>query len=199
MHLILLTRDALFGRVIADYMAVVAPQARVDVAFEVAESPDVVPVVDVDTVDDVAVEPALYLSSDADVVAARTHGLCKPFRLEQFAAEVQRVFAELHKDVELGDSGYVLRPSERVLLSARGATLALTEKEAQLLVCLADSGGAVTRDALLAQVWGYGNNINTHTLETHIYRLRQKLAKFCGDAVAIFSGEEGYSISIFIR
>jgi DNA-binding response OmpR family regulator len=52
----------------------------------------------------------------------------------------------------------------------------LTEKEVDILKCLINSGEeAVDRDELLKQVWNYSSDVTTHTLETHIYRLRQKL------------------------
>lgn len=52
----------------------------------------------------------------------------------------------------------------------------LTEKESALLHCLCQSDQAVPRETLLATVWGYESGVDTHTLETHIYRLRRKLA-----------------------
>lgn len=51
----------------------------------------------------------------------------------------------------------------------------LTGKEAEILLYLFDSGEEVGRESLLENVWGYGSGISTHTLETHIYRLRQKI------------------------
>jgi DNA-binding response OmpR family regulator len=52
----------------------------------------------------------------------------------------------------------------------------LTGKEVDILKCLISSGEeAVDRDKLLKQVWNYSSDVTTHTLETHIYRLRQKL------------------------
>lgn len=60
-------------------------------------------------------------------------------------------------------------------LTAAGQEVRLTEKESALLDYLARSAGPVSRDDLLANVWGYDARVDTHTLETHIYQLRRKL------------------------
>ena len=73
-------------------------------------------------------------------------------------------------------NGWTLDALARNLQHAEGATCALTEKESSLLKHLAESHPApMGRDALLEQVWGVHSDIDTHTLETHIYRLRAKL------------------------
>lgn len=73
-------------------------------------------------------------------------------------------------------SGWQLDLSARALTHASHPALSLTEKETELLAALAVAQpGALARDALLARVWGMRSEIDTHTLETHIYRLRSKL------------------------
>lgn len=87
--------------------------------------------------------------------------------------------------------GIRLVAGERLLRGADGVQTALTEKETELLQCLiAADGGNIARDALLKQVWGYDNGIDTHTLETHIYRLRGKLRQ-ASEALDILSSDEG--------
>ncbi|MEJ0062220.1 MAG: winged helix-turn-helix domain-containing protein [Alphaproteobacteria bacterium] len=69
----------------------------------------------------------------------------------------------------------------------------LTDKETVLLTLLARDGAAWTREDLLREVWGYDAGIDTHTLETHIYRLRRKLAEL-GDKVDIVTVMGGYAL-----
>ena len=71
----------------------------------------------------------------------------------------------------------------------------LTEKERDLLLALHRRGGAiVTRRELLDEVWGYGDGIETHTLETHIYRLRQKIEDDPANPVHLMTEEPGYRL-----
>jgi DNA-binding response OmpR family regulator len=94
-------------------------------------------------------------------------------------------------EVALAD-GLTFSPQERLVRSGEGNThIALTEKETELLQCLLDAdGGTVARDILLKEVWGYSDDIATHTLETHIYRLRGKLRQ-ASESLDIVSSEEG--------
>jgi DNA-binding response OmpR family regulator len=72
---------------------------------------------------------------------------------------------------------YLFRPSARLLLEpARNRRVRLTDKETNILKFLYRAGGRpVPRQLLLNEVWGYNSAVTTHTLETHIYRLRQKI------------------------
>lgn len=93
--------------------------------------------------------------------------IARPFR---FAALVALI--DTAPPIAVGpyrfDAGELWAPS--------GARLKLTEKESAILARLARADGAtVSREALLRDVWGYGPNMSTRTLETHIHRLRRKL------------------------
>lgn len=68
-----------------------------------------------------------------------------------------------------------LNRHNRLLEAEDGRAVRLTDKEAAILDLLASDGGVVTRDRMLAEIWGYSAAITTHTLETHIYRLRRKI------------------------
>jgi DNA-binding response OmpR family regulator len=91
--------------------------------------------------------------------------------------------------------GFRLAPSERLVRGEDGTVIPLTEKETELLQCLLVADGeTIPRDMLLKSVWGYSDEITTHTLETHIYRLRGKLRQVT-ESLDISSSEEGgYSL-----
>ena len=77
------------------------------------------------------------------------------------------------------------------------AVIRLTDKETHILQYLANSAGAfVERQALLDEVWGYAQNVETHTLETHIYRLRQKIEKNPAKPELLITIERGYKLNI---
>ncbi|MDD9329935.1 MAG: helix-turn-helix domain-containing protein, partial [Bartonella sp.] len=73
----------------------------------------------------------------------------------------------------------------------------LTEKEAAILKCLYETRNQiVNRETLLEHVWGYNANIITHTLETHIYRLRKKIEKDPSKAKILVTDHNGYRLNL---
>jgi quinol monooxygenase YgiN len=100
-----------------------------------------------------------------------------PIRPQALLAAMTDALASAHISLMTLDHGWIFNRVLRVLVSD-GAALEqlLTEKEALLLAALLEaSPSAVSRETLLREVWSYEADIETHTLETHIYRLRQKL------------------------
>jgi DNA-binding CsgD family transcriptional regulator len=76
-----------------------------------------------------------------------------------------------------------------------GKTIRLTEKESQILFLLAENGAAgLSRAELMKRVWGYGESIDSHTLETHIYRLRQKIEIDPNTPALLITSEDGYVV-----
>jgi DNA-binding response OmpR family regulator len=74
-----------------------------------------------------------------------------------------------------------------------GRKIILTEKERDILVRLDQADGAsLDRKTLLADIWSYAETVETHTLETHIYRLRQKVEDDPADPQIIITNENGY-------
>lgn len=74
-----------------------------------------------------------------------------------------------------------------------GKAQRLTEKEVQLLRCFySNLGNDVSKSQLLCEIWGYHPDAETHTLETHIYRLRQKLEKDPNAPEVLLNGPKGY-------
>lgn len=120
---------------------------------------------------------------EADVVRSLDSGandyITKPFRLAELLARLRaqlRIF-ENSEDAVFSIGPYVFRPAAKVLQQPeRNRRIRLTEKETAILKYLYRSGARpVARQVLLNEVWGYNSAVTTHTLETHIYRLRQKI------------------------
>lgn len=89
--------------------------------------------------------------------------------------------------------GYIIDPGQKTLCHA-DASQTLTDKELAILLLLVQSGEALSREELLRVVWGYDADLDTHTLETHIYRLRRKLAELGGDG-DIMTTPSGYQLT----
>ncbi|MBV1703518.1 MAG: response regulator transcription factor [Hyphomicrobiales bacterium] len=120
--------------------------------------------------------------SDADTVLGLESGandyVAKPFR---FAVLLARIRAHLRQhdasdDAQFQIGAFQFQPSSKQLVGPKGGKLRLTEKETAILRFLYRSGRqVVARETLLREVWGYNAAVTTHTLETHVYRLRQKI------------------------
>ncbi|MGB0959156.1 MAG: response regulator transcription factor [Halocynthiibacter sp.] len=129
--------------------------------------------------------PILMLTghdTDADTILGLDAGandyVTKPFR---FPVLLARLRAQLRQHEQSEDAvfqigPYVFQPSRKILETEDGQKIRLTEKETSILKFLYRSQDkVVARDVLLHEVWGYNAAVTTHTLETHIYRLRQKI------------------------
>ena len=114
----------------------------------------------------------LGLDETGEVVA-----LPRPVRLGVLLARIDAHFDEPDESELFTLGAYDFLPAARILQHREGeASIRLTELEMKLLVALAQADGqTVARDALLAQVWGYNATVATHTVETHVWRLRQKI------------------------
>ncbi len=102
----------------------------------------------------------------------------KPFRFAVLLARIRAHLRVLETSDEaiLTIGSYTFRPGSKLMVNEKGARIRLTEKETGILRFLYRAGGdVVSRDVLLREVWGYNAEVTTHTLETHIYRLRQKI------------------------
>ncbi len=122
----------------------------------------------------------------------------KPFRFTVLLARVRAQIRahEQSEDVVLKIGPYEFRPSGRLLIDPRGRKLRLTDKEANILKYLYRAGDKpVTREELLAEVWGYNAGVTTHTLETHVYRLRQKIEPEPGQARLLLTEAGGYRLA----
>ncbi|ALN71737.1 MULTISPECIES: response regulator transcription factor [Aureimonas] len=139
--------------------------------------------------------------ADADTILGLEAGandyVTKPFR---FAVLLARIRAQLRQHEQSEDATfqvgpYVFKPSQKVLVDDKGGKIRLTEKETAIIRYLyrADRR-VVTRDVLLEEVWGYNSGVTTHTLETHVYRLRQKIEPEPSNARLIVTESGGYKL-----
>jgi len=140
-------------------------------------------------------------STDADTIVGLEAGandyVTKPFR---FAVLLARIRAHLRQFEQSEDATfligpYTFKPAAKLLLEPDGKRVRLTEKETAILKFLYRAGERpITRDVLLHEVWGYNSGVTTHTLETHIYRLRQKMEKNPGSAEILVTEGGGYKL-----
>jgi hypothetical protein len=114
-----------------------------------------------------------------------------PVRLGDLPGICRTVWSSLHQPRRLLAPGLYFDPRGRLLVQdAGGERVELTAREAELFSALLEAGEAgLAREDLLRDVWGYASDLETHTLETHIYRLRQKIEKFT--AVLQLRAEQG--------
>ena len=123
--------------------------------------------------------------------------VAKPFR---FAVLLARIRAHLRSHEQSEDAvfrigPYEFRPAAKTLSASEGRKIRLTEKETNILKYLYRAGAkAVSREELLTEVWGYNAGVTTHTLETHIYRLRQKIEPEPGQARILVTDQGGYRL-----
>ncbi len=121
----------------------------------------------------------------------------KPFK---FAVLLARIRAHLRQHEQTEDAvftigRYTFRPSTKLMVDERGSKVRLTEKETAILKYLYRAGEKpITREILLHEVWGYNSGVTTHTLETHIYRLRQKIERDPSNAELLVTEAGGYKL-----
>jgi DNA-binding response OmpR family regulator len=142
-------------------------------------------------------------SGEADVVHGLESGandyIAKPFKLNEFLA---RLRAQLRSFEDSGDvvfsiGPYTFRPAVKLLLDpVKKRRIRLTEKEGAILKFLYRAGNhTVTREVLLNEVWGYNAAVTTHTLETHVYRLRQKIEPDVANVRLLLTDAGGYRLN----
>ena len=139
--------------------------------------------------------------TDSDTILGLESGandyVTKPFR---FAVLLARIRAQLRQHEASEDAvftigPYTFRPSSKILLNPKGNKVRLTEKETAILRYLYRAGQRpVSRETLLQEVWGYNSGVTTHTLETHIYRLRQKVEKDAASPSILVTEAGGYKL-----
>ena len=107
---------------------------------------------------------------------------------------IQSLKMQYNDKSELKINQYKIDLNSRELIE-KNNKLKLTEKEANIIVYLSQSDNSVSIDQLQFDVWGYRSKLETHTVETHIYRLRKKILKKFNDNDFIISHKNGYKIN----
>jgi DNA-binding response OmpR family regulator len=140
--------------------------------------------------------------TDADTILGLDSGandyVAKPFR---FPVLLARIRAQLRQHEQSEDAvfmigPYTFKPAAKLLVDDRDRKIRLTEKETNILKYLYRANdGVVARDVLLHEVWGYNAGVTTHTLETHIYRLRQKIEPDPSNARILVTESGGYRLA----
>ncbi len=139
--------------------------------------------------------------SDADTILGLDAGandyVAKPFK---FPVLLARIRAQLRQHEQSEDAifqlgPYTFKPAMKMLITEDDRKIRLTEKETSILKFLyRATEGVVPRDVLLHEVWGYNAGVTTHTLETHIYRLRQKIEPDPSNARLLVTESGGYRL-----
>lgn len=121
----------------------------------------------------------------------------KPLRMKELVPQLHALLASFDASpaAAIPVGPYAFHPAGRLLLGGDEKRIRLTEKEAAILLHLHQATGrAVPRDELLGEVWGYARSVTTHTLETHVYRLRRKLGALPGGSDLLRTEEGGYCL-----
>jgi DNA-binding response OmpR family regulator len=139
--------------------------------------------------------------SDSDEILGLESGandyVTKPFRFSVLLARIRAALRQhdQSEDVVFTIGPYSFQPANKLLEAQDGGKVRLTDKETSILKYLYRQGPkTITRDVLLKEVWGYNNRVTTHTLETHIYRLRQKIERDPSNARLLVTEEGGYRL-----
>jgi DNA-binding response OmpR family regulator len=140
--------------------------------------------------------------SDADTIEGLDAGanayLTKPFRFSVLLAHVRAQMRshEQSEDAVFRIGPYEFRPAAKLLIDEKARKIRLTEKETSILKYLYRAGEKpVSREELLTEVWGYNAGVTTHTLETHVYRLRQKIEPDAQSARLLLTETGGYRLA----
>src|SRR5271155_2765432 len=139
--------------------------------------------------------------SDSDTILGLESGandyVTKPFR---FAVLLARIRTQLRQYEASDDAIFTIGPytfqsGSKLLLNPKGSKVRLTEKETSILRYLYRADRRpISRETLLQEVWGYNSGVTTHTLETHIYRLRQKIEMDTTASVILVTESRGYKL-----
>lgn len=148
--------------------------------------------------------PILMLTghdTEADEILGLESGandyVTKPFKFSVLLARIRAALRQhdQSEDVVFTIGHYAFQPAAKLLEAQDGGKVRLTDKETSILKYLYRQGPkTITRDVLLKEVWGYNNRVTTHTLETHIYRLRQKIERDPSNARLLVTEEGGYRL-----
>lgn len=145
--------------------------------------------------------PVVFLSrEEAYDMAGVHHVVNKPLCLSRFIDDIKasiNIF-ENSEDGKFEFNRYILYPIRKEIVNLRNnETTKLTEKEVAIIKYLyKNQNKIVGKNDLMQEVWGYAADVATHTVETHIYRLRQKVEHEDASAQLILTSDGGYQLKI---
>ena len=119
--------------------------------------------------------------------------LVLPATIKELNAVVENTFAKnkFNKNSSIEVKSYLLNKNEKKLSKLKDFII-LTEKEVQLIELFLNNHKPIPKDKILSLVWNYSSDADTHTVETHIYRLRKKINQKFSDESFILNDKEGY-------
>jgi len=134
----------------------------------------------------------IYLNISNQIILNNT-----PINILKLVEKINTEFLKIqfYNQSELKINNYIIDLNSRELIK-KNIKLKLTEKETNTIIYLSKSHRPVTVGELQKKVWSYKSDIETHTVETHIYRLRKKILKTFNDNQFIISGNNGYQINL---
>jgi DNA-binding response OmpR family regulator len=140
-------------------------------------------------------------NSNLDISDNQNYGadeyIIKPFRYPELLKSIETHLNRFKKseNTQYSIGNYIFKPNSKILESKEGRSIRLTEKENNILNFLYKNlGNVINRETLLHEVWGYNSKVTTHTLETHIYRLRQKIEDDPSKACFLITESGGYKL-----
>jgi len=139
-------------------------------------------------------QPLLWLGEGAEQGSVRF--VKTPVRAAQTIAAIHKILgAQETLPVRMEIAGHAIDTRENLWLRDGEPPVRLTEKEIAILVLLKESAPSkVSRQTMLDKVWAYADGVETHTLETHIYRLRQKIETDPSSPQILLTAEDGYRL-----
>ena len=148
----------------------------------------------------VSLVPIIYLyHSYNEVNDIGVAKLPKPIYFPQLLSRIKKEMRDfvINKNREIEIGPYSFNYLMKRLVTKTGSEIRLTEMETKILNFLYESNGKlIKRDTLLTEVWGYKSEVMTHTLETHIYRLRKKISTNCISQNLLVSEPGGYRLEL---
>ena len=136
------------------------------------------------------------LASNESIKPVNFDGILKlPTTVNEINFIVENLAAKktFNKNSYIRIKNYIINKNEKKLIRDNSFVI-LTEKEIQLLELFLDHTKPITKDQIQSLVWKYASDTDTHTVETHIYRLRKKIADSFSDKNFILSNNDGYYI-----
>jgi len=124
--------------------------------------------------------------------------IIKPFKYPELLKSIKLHLRQLERteDTQYNLGSYLFKPNSKILEANGNESIRLTEKENDILKFLYQNlETTVSRETLLHEVWGYNSKVTTHTLETHIYRLRQKIEIDPANACFLITETGGYRLN----